>query len=303
MVEDIKAHVILSDTMFAAPTMRAQLPNSRLDLGGIEVKYPDLDTLYLHRSAHEITFALRFNEAELMPSDIALFVPSLRTVRRPFTMSGELEGTLDSLAFNDLTMQYNGRTFLVGNVSAVGLPDIHNPYLVANLTDFHTNAAELQDLLSQLQGRPVKLPKQLHRLGNIHYRGLASGRLHDLTLHGAFRTALGAITTDGSFRSDTLFEHMEYNARVVARNYRLGHMLESDKLGTVTVDVSSAGTIDEGRVNGDIKAHARQLTYNKYTYADLSANGHYSPQRYSGSMAIHDPHLDASFDGLVDLRD
>ena len=302
-VENVQAHVILTDTMFLAPTLRARLPQSRLDLSGVEVRLPADSALTPNGSAEDIHFALRFNEAELVPAEIGLFVPGLKGVKRPFTLRGELEGTLDSLAFNGLTMQYNGRTFLEGNVSAIGLPDINNPYLMANLTDIHTNAAELQDILSQLQGRPVKLPKQLHRLGDIHYRGLASGQLHDLTLHGAFRTALGAITTDGSFRADSLFEHMEYDARVVARNFRLGRMLGVAKLGTVTVDVSSAGRIEEGKVNGDVKAHARKLTYNRYTYADLTLNGHYSPQRYQGSCAIHDPHLDASFDGVVDMRD
>lgn len=303
IVDNMQAHVILTDTMISAPTLRAQLPLSRLDLSGVEVKFPDSDTLSLSESAHDIHFALRFNEAELVPAEIALFLPNLRGLKKPFTLRGELDGSLDSLAFNGLTMQYNGRTFLEGNVSAVGLPDIHNPYLMANLTDVHTNAAELQDLLSQLQGRPVKLSKHLHRLGNVHYRGLASGKLHDLTLHGAFRTALGTITTDGSFRSDSLFEYMEYDARVVARSFRLGRLLAVKKLGTVTVDVSSAGSINDGKLNGDVRAHARKLTYNKYTYGDLSLNGHFSPQRYQGRCAIHDPHLDASFEGVVDLRD
>lgn len=303
IVENLQAHVILTDTMLAAPALRAQLPQSRLDLSGVEVRLPADNMLAPNGPAEEIHFALRFNEADLVPSEIALFLPNLRSMKKPFTLRGELDGTLDSLAFNGLTMQYNGRTFLEGNVCAIGLPDINNPYLMANLTDVHTNAAELQDLLSQLQGRPVRLPKQLHRLGDIHYRGLASGKLRDLTLHGAFRTALGAITTDGSFRADSLFDHMTYDARVVARNFRLGRMLGVKKLGTVTVDVSSAGAIDEGKVNGDVKAHARKLTYNNYTYADLSLNGHYSPQRYMGSFAIHDPHLDVSFDGVVDTRD
>ena len=82
-------------------------------------------------------------------------------------------------------MRYNGRTVLQGDISAVGLPDMNNLYLRANLTDIQTNAPQLQDFLSQLYGRPIRLPREVHRLGDIHYRGLAEGRLHDLTLHGA----------------------------------------------------------------------------------------------------------------------
>ena len=303
VVEDLKARVILNDTMLSAPTLRAQLPQSRLDLSGVEVQFPAGDTLYLSKSAHDISFALRFNEAEVVPSEISLFVPRVKGMRRPFTLTGALTGTLDSLAFDGLSVQYDGSTLVEGNISAVGLPDINNPYLQANLTDVHTNAPQLQDLLSQLYGRPIRLPKQLHRLGDIHYRGLASGHLHDLTLHGAFRTALGAISTDGSFRADSNFVHMQYDARVATRNFRLGRMLAQKPLGNITIDVSSAGRVDEGKVSGDVKAHVRKLTYNKYTYADLKINGHYAPKHYNGRMAIHDPYLDVSFDGIVDLRD
>jgi len=303
VVEDMKARVILNDTMLSVPTLRAQLPQSRLDLSGIEVKFPAGDTLYLSKSAHEILFTLRFNEAQMVPSDLALFVPRVKGLHRPVTLDGALNGTLDSLAFENIALRYNGRTVLQGNVSAVGLPDINNPYLRANLTDLHTNAAQLQDFLSQLYGRPMYLPQTIHRLGDIHYRGLAEGHLHDLTLHGAFRTALGTITTDGSFRSDSLFEHMDYDAKIEGRKFRLGRLIAHDKLGTVTLEVQSKGQIDEGVVSGDVKAHVRRLVYNNYTYNDLHINGRYDPQRYKGWCYIDDPHLQALFDGVVDLRE
>ena len=303
VVEDMAAHVILNDTMLSVPVLKARLAQSRLDMSGIEVKFPAVDTLYLSQSAHDISFALRFNEAQLVPSDIALFVPRTKGLKRPVTLRGALDGTLDSLAFHDLAVRYNGSTVLEGDVSAVGLPDISNPYVRANLTDLHTNAAQLQDFLSQLYGRPMRMPEVVHRLGDIHYRGLAEGHLHDLTLHGAFRTALGTITTDGTFRSDSLFDNMAYDARVVGRKFRLGRLIGHERLTTVTLDVSSQGSIDSTGVRGDVKAHVRQLTYNNYTYNDLHFNGRYEPQRFKGRSYIEDPHLSASFDGVVDLRD
>ena len=302
-VEDIQAHVVLNDTMLSLPTLAARLPRSRLDMSGIEVHFPAGDTLYLSKSAKDISFALGFNEAQLVPADLALFLPRFRHLTRPVGLKGTLSGVLDSLHFNDLVLSYNGRPVVEGNVSAAGLPDLENPYVRANLTDVHTNAPQLQDFLSQLYGRPIRLPKEVHRLGDMHYRGLAEGRLHDLTLHGAFRTSLGTITTDGTFRSDSLFEHMQYDAHVVGRKLRLGRLMDHAKLGTATLDIRSKGRIDEGRVHGDINAHVRQFTYNNYTYQDLHINGHYEPKHYNGELAIHDPHLDLAFDGVVRLHD
>ena len=287
----------------ALPTLSARLPRSVVDLSGVEARFPAGDTLYLSRSAHEISFALDFHEAHMVLADLALFLPQFAHLDRPIGLQGHLNGTLDSLAFSDIEMRYNNEVILSGDVAAVGLPDLTNPYLRANLKEMRTNAAQLQDFLSRLNNRPVQLPAAIHRLGQIRYRGLAEGRLHDLQLHGAFSTALGAISTDGSFRSDSLFEHMEYDARVVTRKFRLGRMIGHEPLKSLTLDVQSKGQIDEGKVRGDINAHVRDLTYNDYTYNDIHLNGRYDPKRYQGQCRINDPRLTASFDGVVAMQD
>ena len=303
IVEDMKAHVILNDTLLSLPALAARLPQSRLDMSGIEVHFPAGDTLYLTQSAKDISFAMDLKEVQLVPADIALFVPRCKQLTRSIGLNGVFSGTLDSLWCHNLVVRYNDRVLLEGDVNAVGLPDLKNPYLHANLTDVHTNAPQLQDFLSQLNGKPVRLPKELHQLGDIHYRGLAEGRLHDLRLHGAFRTALGTITTDGAFKSDTLFEHMQYDAHVVGRKMKLGRLFKHSKLGTATLDISTKGRIDNGRVKGDVNAHVRQLTYNNYTYDDLHLNGHYEPKHYDGQFNIKDKHLNLAFDGVVNLQD
>jgi len=292
-VEELKARVVMTERMLNVPTLSARLPQSRLDMSEITVHMP-IDSARLLAPLHI--------DAQLVPSDIALLSPKLAGLRRPISLSGDISGAIDSIAVTSLVARYNGQKIIEGDVSAIGLPDLSNPYLRANLTDVHTTASQLQDFLSQLNGRPVRLPQEVHRLGDIHYRGLAQGQLHDLTLHGAFRTALGAITTDGTFRSDSAFQHLAYNARVEGRNFRLGRMLDVPKLSTVTVDMTSNGRIDEGRLNGEVKAHVRQFTYNNYTYADLHIDGQLEPRSYQGQFHIDDPHLQLAFDGVVDLN-
>lgn len=294
-VESLKAHLIATDSLVCFPTLTAHLPESRLDLSGIEINTSA-------KTTNDARIAMTM-DAMLTPSDISLFVPRLAKFKRQIEMTGRLSGTVDSLSFGDIRVRYNKRDVLHGDVSAIGLPDLSDPYLRANLTDLKTNGAQLQDFLSQLYGRPVKLPAAVHRLGTIHYRGLAEGRLHDLTLHGAFRTALGAISTDGSFRADSVFKHMEYDARVVGRNFRIGRMINTPELSSMTLDVAAKGEVNDGKGQGDVNASIRKLTYKDYTYNDLKINGHFAPKCYQGRFAIHDPRVNMSFDGIVDLRD
>ena len=302
-VQSLRAHAILTDSMISVPTLTGRLPHSRLDMSGIEVRFPAGDTLYLSRSAHEILFSVELHEAMLVPSDIALFVPRVSHMSRQIFLTGQVGGSLDSLYCHDLSLNYNGRDLFVGDVTALGLPDWDSTYLRANFQDVHINAPILQDFLSQLYNRPFKLAAPIHRLGDIHYRGLAEGHLHDLTLHGAFRTGIGTVSTDGTFRSDSLFENMDYDARIVGRKLKLGRLLANHKFSTASIDIRSKGTISDGEVRGNINANLRQFIYNGYTYNDLKIKGHYQPQRFTGHFDIDDPHLSMTFDGVVDMHD
>ena len=302
-VKQLAAHVLLNDTMLAVPTLLAQLPNSSFDLSGIEVHYPKGDTLYLSRSAHDIIFRVQVHEAQLQPVDIALLVPHMARMKREIGLKGSICGSLDSLYCDDLELRYDHQQVFLADLTAVGLPDLSNPYLRANFQEVHVTAPMLQDLLSQWEGRPVRLPVQLHRLGHIHYRGLAEGQLHDIQLHGAFRTALGSITTDGRFRGDSTFSRINYDARVVARRLQLGRLLGHQPLGTTTIDIHSGGVIEDGGVSGSVRGHVRELTYNGYTYNDLDVDGQLRPQRYQGHLSIDDPHMRLTFNGVVDVRE
>ncbi len=302
-IDDFQARLILNDTLLNVPTLKAKLPRSRLDLGGIQVHFPPGDTLYLSESADKIQFSLDFHEAVLVPADIALFVPQIKGIRKPFALHGALRGKLDSLYFNNIAVQYDGKKLLEGNVAAVGLPDFSNPYLRANLRGLHVNAALIQDFLSQLYNKPVLLGSAAHQLGDIHYRGTIQGRLRDITLHGAFTTALGAISTDGTLRSDSAFQHMDYNASVVARQFNFGRLTAHEPLSTATVDISSTGQVNKGKLRGDIDASISQFTYNDYTYQDLQINGQFEPNRFAGEFDINDPHLSLAFDGIFDWQD
>ena len=293
-VENLKARVILTDSLIQIPIMMAKLPQSKLESSSIEIAVAGKDL--------RLTSPIKI-DAQLVPADVRMIVPQFKGFQRTIALSGVLDGRSDSLSVRQMEIRYNGQTILEGDIAAIGLTKTENPYLRANLTDLRASAAQVQDFLSQFYGRPVQLPAEVHRLGTIHYRGLAEGELREMTLHGAFRTALGTITTDGTLRSDSTFDHMEYDARVEGRNFRLGRLLANSKIGTVTLDVASKGRVDEGRVQGEVKAHVRKLTYNNYTYADIHLDGTYAPKRYKGSAWIRDPHLNASFDGVVDLHD
>ena len=139
-VENLKAHVILTDSLIQIPTMMAKLPQSKLELSSIEIAVAGKDL--------RLTSPFKI-DAQLVPADVRMIVPRFNGFKRAIALSGELDGRLDSLSVRQMEMRYNGLTILEGDIAAIGLTKTENPYLRANLTDLRASAAQIQDFLSQ----------------------------------------------------------------------------------------------------------------------------------------------------------
>lgn len=302
-VQDLSAHLIRNDTVFNMPTLRAQLSQSRLDMSGIDVTFPKSGSITLEEAAHDIFYSINIREANVVPADMSVLAPQLKGLKSPVVMKGALEGRLDSLCLAGLNMQYNGRPVLDGNVCVTGLPESDKVYVNAKVKDVQTNAVRLQEFLSQLQNRTVKLPPIVHRLGNVHYTGLLKGHLRDLTLNGGFSTALGDISTDGRLVSDSDYTHVTYDMSLKGEQFRLGELLQEEKINTLTARLNTKGEIREGMLYGDINADLQQFSYNDYAFSDLHLNGEYEPQSFKGNFDFDDPHISLAFDGGVNVQD
>lgn len=316
-VEELQARLVYNDTLLGMPRLYIRLPQSELDASGVQCTMNkeqrtknkehnghctiDHSTTAGRLLTEGNTIRLHITHAEVTPRDLALIVPAVRSLDKPIRITGDVFGTVDSIQAQDLSLHYNNQRFFAGSLTASGLPDISDPYLKMSCQDLFLNARFLQDLLSDLYNRPYRLSKEVHRLGDIHYRGQIEGRLHDMILRGAFRTALGVITTDGRLKSDSLFTRLDYNARVTTHRFRLGKMLGNSDLGPVSLDVSSRGKVVNGKASGDLDAHVRNLSYKDYTYQELRAKGQFRPKRYDGTFSINDDNLEMYFSGLVNL--
>jgi len=79
VIKDLDAHVILTDSLLNVPIMHAQLPQSELELSEISLRLPF--------EAASLEAPLRI-DAELVPAEISLFVPALKTMGAKVTLIG-----------------------------------------------------------------------------------------------------------------------------------------------------------------------------------------------------------------------
>ena len=264
------------------------------------VQYGDCSSTN-HSTLH---FSLSIDNAELCPKDVAFFVPALAKMDKPVRMVSSLAGTNDSLSLRTLSLWYDKQPIFRGNAECLKKSETwKDAYVRLECEDLSIFPATIQDLVADLTNKPFHLPKEVHRLGNIHYRGQIAGVLHDLSLHGAFRTSLGVITTDASLQADSAFQNLHYNARVATHKFRLGKMLAHAPLGPVSLDVRASGDIQHGVASGKVRGKIRDITYNNYTYQALAVDGTFRPNRFDGTVSINDENLRMQFAGLVNLSE
>lgn len=286
--EHLQARAVLNDSVIGMPELQLSMPHSALDAGGV----------HFTRATKDI--CLHVNKARFSPQDIGMLVPNLAGVKGTFTFNADIDGRVDSLGARNLSLHYNNRRILLGDVTVVGLPQSDSLYLRAECIDLNVDQASIQDIISQVRRAPYTLPDPVRRLGNVHYRGLLEGRLPDYRLRGAFRTDIGVITTDADVRTDSLLSFIDLKGRVATRRFALGRMLPASGLGNVALDVTGTlFTADSVAPNGRVHAHVAEISFRNYTYHDVCLHGRYDKNLFEGNLEVIDPNLQVRFDGLV----
>ena len=203
---------------------------------------------------------IRYNDVLVDQVDLALALPVLsmdsldvqlhslhlraQLDKLDASFEANLNGNLDSIFAKDMQLIFRNEKLFSGNVALYHPTELDSMYVNANCTDLYCNNALLQDILSQLQMKPIQLPLIVNRLGHVHYKGDIRGRLEKIDLHGAFTTALGAVKVNGDVRGDTTLQNFDFCGHVSTRRFNLGRLLGQKDLGTIAFHAHVDGEID-----------------------------------------------------------
>lgn len=290
IIQDFQAHVLANRTSLALPTLSLQLPQSDLNLSGI------------HWTEDEIFFHIL--QASITPNDLTLLVPTIGNLSGVVGLTADISGSQDSLSATNLSLSYDGKRIILGDVYLKRMSENDSLFVRADCLDFSLCARQVQDFVSELTNRPYRLPESLHRLGDVHYQGRLQGNRDDVTLHGAFRTALGSITTDGHLTQDTAQHNLYFDGRVTTNRFQLGRFVGDKDLETVSMTITGNGySHDKQFPEGEAQIDIRQVTYRQYTYRDIRLAGTFAKDLYDGMLVIDDPNLQLRFNGLADFSE
>jgi hypothetical protein len=260
---------------------------------------------------------VRYNELLVDQLNLALALPVLsndsldvhlhsmhlraQVDRLDASFEANLNGSLDSVFAKDMQVEFRNQKLFAGDVAVYHPTQLDSLYVEANCDDLYCNDALLQDMLSQLQMKPVQLPKMVQNLGHVHYRGYIKGAIERMDLRGAFTTALGAIQVNGNVHADTTLQDIDFSGHLSTQRFQLGRLLDQKEVGSIAFHAHVDAQLDSMQFTKCLaEAEIQNIEYQGYTYNNIRIDGEIYPEEVSGSLSIEDENIRLSLIGLAD---
>ncbi|MHC1708084.1 MAG: translocation/assembly module TamB domain-containing protein [Bacteroidales bacterium] len=266
----------------------------------IKLSYSDISAF--NNFIEDVTLSAYFLPSDIDFRDICQFAPALAGMNERVVLQGQVDGKLNNLKMKDIHLEYGSFTRFKGNIKCNGLPVIEETFIQLTVDDLTTNQYDLSTFTLPGGSRLI-VPEELIQMGNIKINGVFTGFYNDFVSYARFRTDIGSVFTDVSYKDNSETGQIEYSGRVITQELNLGllaHMKDVGKIN-MTADLTGSGiSLDDLFLNLD--GMVDSLYFKGNTFRKLSISGGISDRRFSGSMILSDPILGFEFDGFIDFK-
>ncbi|MBK6775194.1 MAG: translocation/assembly module TamB [Flavobacteriales bacterium] len=248
---------------------------------------------------------LDVDTALLQFADVAWFAPQLRGVDLPVRVKGNFRGTVSELKGRNVDLWFGERSHFKGKGELSGLPNMKGTFMVIDVDELTTDAADLGVLPQPpfIEGGKLQMPVEVERLDNIAFRGNFTGFLNSFTARGRTRTGIGDLATSLSFRRDTLTNVFSAEGHLATTDFDIGRLVNDGLVGAITSDLQVSATgKDLKSMKADLQGTVASFGFNRKTITSITLNGRLERNLFNGTASIDDPKLQLDFIGLADLQ-
>ncbi|MFZ4581610.1 MAG: translocation/assembly module TamB domain-containing protein [Paludibacter sp.] len=277
-----------------------ELPSSSFNLSDIEIKYDSLSNF--KKFTEKVKFKIPLNRSSINLTDFTAFVPEFENLTEFVDISGTMSGSISNLKVKNLELKHGKSLYLNTDIEINGLPSIQDAFIYTDIKDFSVNKSEIQDFVSRITKKPLILPKELNNLGLMRYNGNVTGFLSNLVTYGNLKTNIGSISTDILLKFENKLKDLTYSGSLKTNNLQINKLLNSDKIGALSMNISTDGKKQEGKpLKGKVKGTIESFQMLNYTYNDILLDGKYDGSGFDGAVKVNDQNIDADFKGIIDL--
>ena len=274
---------------------QARLSDFQLELPKSHLLLEDLIATYrTNEKGKLISETLQF-EGGIKPSlitlsDVACFAPILRKWNDALYIDTHFSGTSTSARIHQLHFKtQSGSILLKANAKASDWN--RKLHWLANIETLHVSDEGVEQIAANL-GSKVKIPKEVLRLGNIYYKGVASGKgKSQIGTRGVLRTDAGNVEIDAHQNGKQLY------AKVDTKGINLGKILDNAKLGIIAAHITAQGTKEHLVAKGEIPL----FDFNNYRFSNIRLDGSYNKGLIDGLASIADPNINLQVAGKYSI--
>lgn len=245
-----------------------------------------------------------FVNTKLNFGDIAYFTSELQGINKFIVFDGKVKGTVSNLKGSGMDIKFGKNSHLMGDIKMTGLPDFDVTFIQLKLKEFTTTTEDLEGvpLPPFTSNEHIELPPNFTKLGLIKFSGDFTGFQNDFTAYGDLETDLGSISLDIDLKQNKN-ELPKYKGNLKSNNFNVGKFYGIENVLTkVTLDVDIDGKgLENETVNANVKGKINNLICFDYNYNNLSIEGNFAKNIFSGKLEVNDENLALRYNGDIDF--
>ena len=295
LVKNMKADISVSPVASICKNLVLETNNSKLEhyYAMHYSRFPDFEN-YIHK----VVMSGNLSGSSIDFKDLAFFGPAIKNLPEVVKISGEFNGTVDSLAGKNLYIT-NGITSVKGRMCMVGLPDVYTTFMRFEEGEIFFTNNELFKYAPELSKNPNVA---FDKLNYVLFKGNANGYLENFTATGMLQTNLGELQTDISldipnFKNKTA----SYKGKLITQEFDLGTLLRQSTIGNIGFNANVSGTsFDPANAAMQLNASLSHFEVNGYRYQNINAEGTLERKKFDGKLLVDDKNLALAFYGNLD---
>lgn len=245
-----------------------------------------------------------FNQSIISFKDIRYFASAISNYTQMIMINGKISGTVANLRSKDFQLYTGKETYVDGEISIKGLPDINHTDFYAKLQKLRINYNDLTGLLKGIDqdSSAASIPSFLQNAGNIEYSGYYTGTVFNFKVNGQAKTEIGNIVADMHMNISPKVP--TYDGTFQTIGFDFGKLFQTTSVGPASLNIKIDGkgfNIKDLKTN--INTNITSIVANGYNYKNIIGNGEVASKKFIGDVSIKDPHATLDFNGSIDFDD
>jgi hypothetical protein len=234
---------------------------------------------------------LDLKDAKLSLKDLTYF-GEIPEINESLSLSGSIDGRLSNLTISDFRIVAEDNSSMNLNASLMGLPELSETFMDLRIRTSAITSSRVRQFF----------PDQQLNHGDLQFEGSLTGFLSDFVAYGNIETVHGIISSDINLKLSENISQSRYIGNLELNQFDLGSLIGNDKLGTLDFNGSIDGggfTLDDANFN--LKAEARNIEFDHYSYDTIIVNGDFKAHFFDGSLRLSDDRGKVSGIAIIDF--